>query len=335
MQKLALPHLEATRCVHAALPVASCQACVAACPRGAWKLGESSLRFDATACDACGVCAPACPQQAIRMPLTLEQRRVAETDALLVRCERSGDEGETASVPCLHRIGVHELLHQWREGRYVWLTRRGACERCERGRDDGLDSRIASLNAGLATNGLPRIVLREVSPEVWRELASGAAAAKPSRRGFFAALRKRPMMALNRREVAEETTVRPPGELLPEGYKGILPWHIRIDASRCVACHACVRVCPHGAIELADGEFPLYRLRHRLCTGCRLCLDACAHEAVAPVRWQQPDAMAIWLATHRCPACGQEFQAPAGQRARVCWVCASARTARPRRRVML
>lgn len=335
MQKSALPELEAARCVHAVLPAASCQACVAACPRGAWELGESSLCFDAAACDACGVCAPACPEQAIRMPLRLEQRRVAEIDTLLVRCERSGDEGKVGRVPCLHRIGVHELLRHWREGRYVWLTRRGACERCERGHDNRLASRVASLNAGLAARRLPCIVLREVSPEVWRKLVSATAEAKPMRRVFFAALRKRPLRVLNKGEAADETTMRPPGELLPEGYEGILPWHIRIDASRCVACHACVRVCPHGAIELADGALPLYRLRHRFCTGCRLCRDACAHEAVEPVSWGEPEARVIRLATHRCPACGQAFQVPVGNRERVCWVCASARPARLKRQAML
>ncbi len=335
MQTITLPVLDAAHCAHAALPAASCQACVKACPRGAWKLDESALQFDSPACDGCGLCVPSCPERAIHMPLRLEQRQVGESEALLARCEKSGDEGEAGCIPCLHRIGVHELLRHWREGRRVWLTRRGACEHCQRGLGGHLATRIASLNAGLAASGQPLIVLREVSPAMWQKLIDAPRSVEVSRRGFFTALRKRPVMALTNGEKAEEDDTRPPGALLPEGYEGILPWHVRIDALRCVACHACARVCPHGAIELADGEFPMYRLRHTLCTGCGLCRDACAHAAVKPISWEEPQRMVLRLEMNQCPSCGQAFQAPAaGARKPVCWLCASARPARPKRQVM-
>lgn len=53
-----------------------------------------------------------------------------------------------------------------------------------------------------------------------------------------------------------------------------------IDVERCVACLACVRVCPTNAIEVL-GEAPLLRVVDASCIRCGECVPACgAHEAV-------------------------------------------------------
>lgn len=53
----------------------------------------------------------------------------------------------------------------------------------------------------------------------------------------------------------------------------------RIDAERCVACLACVRVCPTAAIEVV-GEAPTLRIDDASCVRCGECVPVCAHEAV-------------------------------------------------------
>ena len=55
-----------------------------------------------------------------------------------------------------------------------------------------------------------------------------------------------------------------------------------IDADRCVACLACVRVCPTSAIEVL-GEAPLLRVVDESCIRCGECVPACPHEAVRAV----------------------------------------------------
>ncbi|MBI4540948.1 MAG: diguanylate cyclase [Gemmatimonadetes bacterium] len=51
-----------------------------------------------------------------------------------------------------------------------------------------------------------------------------------------------------------------------------------IDAKACVACHACVRVCPTDAVVvLGDGEF---RIEQEQCIGCGQCAPACHHDAI-------------------------------------------------------
>ncbi len=50
-----------------------------------------------------------------------------------------------------------------------------------------------------------------------------------------------------------------------------------IDPSTCVACLACVRVCPTGAIEVQE---PLVRIEDVACIRCGLCVPACPHDAI-------------------------------------------------------
>ena len=60
--------IHAQRCAHQRVASATCQACVAACPRQAWQLLDSGLAFDAALCDGCGLCVAACPHEALEVP---------------------------------------------------------------------------------------------------------------------------------------------------------------------------------------------------------------------------------------------------------------------------
>lgn len=53
-----------------------------------------------------------------------------------------------------------------------------------------------------------------------------------------------------------------------------------IDAERCVACLACVRVCPTDAIAVA-GDAPLLQIVDEACIRCGECVPACPHDAIA------------------------------------------------------
>lgn len=50
-----------------------------------------------------------------------------------------------------------------------------------------------------------------------------------------------------------------------------------IDPSACVACLACVRVCPTGAVVVQE---PLVRIEDEGCIRCGLCVPACPHDAI-------------------------------------------------------
>ena len=54
----------------------------------------------------------------------------------------------------------------------------------------------------------------------------------------------------------------------------------RIVPEVCVACHACVRVCPADAVGV---EGDSVRILDEACTRCGLCLPACPHDAIVAV----------------------------------------------------
>ncbi len=54
----------------------------------------------------------------------------------------------------------------------------------------------------------------------------------------------------------------------------------RVEPDSCVACHACVRVCPADAVAV---EAEKVRIVDESCTRCGLCLPACPHEAIIAV----------------------------------------------------
>lgn len=64
-----------------------------------------------------------------------------------------------------------------------------------------------------------------------------------------------------------------------------------IDPTRCVACLACVRVCPTDAIAVA-GDPPMLHVEDDACVRCGQCLPACPHDAVT-VSGQLGRALAI------------------------------------------
>ncbi len=56
--------------------------------------------------------------------------------------------------------------------------------------------------------------------------------------------------------------------------------HLAIDHSRCVACLACVRVCPTDAIALPP-EARTVEIVDENCIGCGECIPACPHDAIS------------------------------------------------------
>ena len=66
-----------------------------------------------------------------------------------------------------------------------------------------------------------------------------------------------------------------------------------VAAERCIGCHACERICAHGAVSFEDTrerELPngqtrtvhVAKIDHDRCVGCGRCIGACNQDAIAP-----------------------------------------------------
>ena len=332
------PTLQVGRCVHSRSEIASCRACIQACPLGAWKLSDESLELDATRCDGCGLCVAACPTGAVTgLAHDPVRRLVAGRVALLAACERVQAETGEGRVPCLHGIGLTPLLQAWTLGRRIWLVASADCDACPRGAAERLETRIERLNGLFQARGQALIHLRRLGGE---SLAALLDRCEPVANGSPADRGKRNWLGLGGRtqQPAETDAVPAPGAYFPG--KGPLPWVVELDPVRCVACHACERLCPTGVLSWEELEQPArdepdacYRLEHIRCTGCGLCSDVCEHAAIQPIAWTRPVRDAVLFHSGKCPGCGNRFyHAGVGDSAAYCWVCARSGSAQARSR---
>ncbi len=328
----ALPQIISDRCVHSLIANASCRICVDTCPTQAWVLDDDLLGIDATACDGCGLCAADCPQSAISFDYEISIKTEHAGNIALVACERSGIEEGKGLLPCIHMIGLTDILHLYNKGVRQISVATGACAECPRGKGQSLTSRLTVTNVALRKSGLPGIELKQIAIKEWvqqdeqmREVAAGPWV---NRRGFLRAFI--PAEEQHENSLVEfisgkKSTFIPPGQLLPE-HRADPNWPFlpSIDPVRCAGCDACVKTCPQKAIVYDDEEVnACYRLEPALCSGCGLCMDICDQDAVVVNQWEVQTQHQVLLESCHCAACGSPYHRPAEKKrkSRLCQVC--------------
>ncbi len=335
--------VHAGRCVHAQVLHASCQACVDACPRQAWRLHPEGLGLDAEACDDCGLCVAACPTDALQLPAPTPRlsARPGGARTLLLACARAGVADAAGRTPCLYGLSPGWLLRaaEVLSADAIALVP-GDCANCPRGaagpawRGHWLE---VAERLRLAGRAVP--ALSPLPATAWPAPERAAATPAPARRrllGVGAAPGHGPPAALPPLAGARAWST---AQLFDAAAPSVPLWAVTLDSARCTWCLACTRLCPSGALALrrsdaADAPEHLV-LDMRRCTGCGLCGDVCAPRALsAPYTPAEGVAatgpQALPLERKRCPACRVEFHRPAGAQAEAAALCHTCRQGRPR-----
>lgn len=338
--EMALPEVDGARCVHAVVPLARCRACVDACPRTAFSLDDDGLTLDTRACDGCGLCAAACPEQAIALapsdggdvappgPPAAFVAPGADAEEAFAACDRVVGSREPGMVGCLDAIGLPGLARLHADGIRVLVVAHGDCATCPRRTENTLAARVTALTRLTSERGLEPLTLRHYQVAAWRKARDDAR--QLTRRGLFRRI-------LGAKEATAATTKsiggpRAAGAILDGRDKARRAlFSPQIDAGGCTACGVCVNLCRHGVITLvgdAEGA-PRYTFDGLECTGCGLCVDACDKGAVRLQHDASLPRPSLYLVPGQCAGCGNPYLSVAGRNSaetRLCPVCGATST---------
>lgn len=318
-QELQLPEVDPDACVHSLLDQANCRACVETCPTQAWILDDEVLGLDTEACDGCGLCVPECPSGALHVHYPWVIRPFGGRMIALFACDKSQIKEDGGRLPCVHALGLRQLLLLHNAGIEYLLASTADCAGCPRNTTNGIHKRLDQLNVLLTERHKPPMKLLQRSDAVWMKLFRTeemvTRGTQLSRRRFLQGsgeqLREQ-LVVLDPLNMPESRTI-PPGQLLPasENSKAHWPWSPALDESRCNGCDACMKLCPTQALQIKSGEedtLSYYELEPAKCNGCGICEAACDAQAITVKSLALSSSVTVLpLAEYRCQACGNPF----------------------------
>lgn len=312
-EALAPPDIDGDLCVHAHLANATCRRCGQSCPHGAIEFSDCEITLDAARCEGCGLCAPACPQGAISRH---GDSAMGGEASLFAACDRVAAPLGDGVLPCLHALGLNDLIRAWLAGARELRVAHGKCDDCTRGGHDRFYEAVNTANAMLGSRGLANIEVSELDAQEWRNALAAVRARRgvdPRRRRFLKHWLNEAIAPVAGKE-SEPVAATPAVPHLPDAPAAVFAWVPAIDELACTACDACTRICPTGALYLIEDALnPAYATRPEACTGCAMCRDVCEEQAVRVDALRAASRKTIHLSPGLCRACGASYRVPSAE----------------------
>ncbi len=327
-QELRLPQIDGQRCVHSHIETASCQTCVDICPKQAWVLTDESLNIRVDACDGCGLCAPACTEGAILHEHEPLLRQYKQHIFAFIACEKTQVSDYQAIMPCIHALGLMDVIQMYRHQVRGLVATTGECETCERFTQYNIYDVVEKLNQLLEQRELMPLLLRTFPIATWlKEKAKTEQSQGETldRRAFFRQTLHNTVRETMKAKGWLTEEFKPPASLLPEFDKEelIYPFVPQLDSQLCTGCDACMHTCPHQAL-IINLNTAQYQIDPKQCTGCRICVDICHVTAIELKQWQiSPKIINLDLVNAKCRRCGAPFHYPESDQAQsdICPIC--------------
>lgn len=287
--------IDTSRCLWMRFCYSSCRRCVDICPHGAVTL-EGGLAVNAELCRGCLLCTSVCPAGALEPNSDFSAclAKLSRVPEPILGCVRT-TECSNATLACLGGLSEEHLLtlsHIITGSVTLNLSHCSDCPNILMAVT--LKQRLAALSEAGLTSGFSRIVIAESPADIcYRDQSL-------DRRGFFTSLRSSlfssaAVILAPHNEVTDRRSEYagkriPTRRVLLNGVREGAPNDLRAGIQKrfdttitidgnCTACHACIAICPTGALlaEQPDAPPTFDRL---LCTGCGLCPEFCLENAL-------------------------------------------------------
>lgn len=350
---LTQPEYRASRCTRFRYRYSGCSRCADACPHEAVELSDEGIKISAEACQNCALCAAACPTEALladNLPRIEVLKRTTKRPEVTIACAPSEFKGDEI-VPCLGALDAAMLGYLASRGVAVTLAGTLHCAGCVHGERG--EARL-SLNLEAAES-----LRRVAGNDKWADISvpdesatvTGKAGHSPSRRHLFRRFVGRGADQLTRPVSAGEAQPVPlkairfaapfstaGRELLqilfntPRATPTPLPAHTALLAAQvdirpgCIACEACARACPTGALQIRESA-TAWQLGFEFtrCVGCGVCVEACQPRVLyfkdeMENLAKSPEPVTLHaLGKQRCTRCDRFFISPAPEE--ICPTC--------------
>lgn len=319
-QEPCLPEIDADACVYATFDQANCKACVDACPKQAWILDDNALGLDTDACDGCGLCVPVCPGGALHIHFPWVIRKLGNKQIALLACEYSDINEAAGILPCIHALGLRQLLLLYNANIKHLLVETAECRNCTRYHRSNIHHQLVQLNSLLHERKKPAMKIFRRSSTLWKTIFNSDEAniqgPQLARRQFLRGeIPLHQLISTTEPLNNPKFQTIPPGQLLPivENTELHWPYAPQLSENRCHGCDACIKLCPTEALQLirnGDTSAIGYQLDPASCTGCGICTTVCELQAITVHKHVLSIPRTIDLNEERCTACGNTFHLP-------------------------
>lgn len=318
-------------------------------------VSDEGVRVASERCQNCALCTAACrtgaPVAGNLPRVELLKRAIKET-RFSFACAPSGVAGD-ATVPCLGAIDAAMLAYLAKRRIEVELRGSHHCAACPHGATGAAQLALNLEGAEAlrqAAQGESWVQAKVVAPEAGRG-SEPTSDFQPARRQLFRRLVGRGVDGVVRgaprapESVAPEKAIRAGPYALPEmrellqivckrrdGGGFTLRPHPALPmigvrlAPGCTACEACFRVCPTGALDLAETETAwALTFEPDRCVACEVCAEACQPGVLRAAEEFDAAPGRGWVTLHRigkqrCARCDRSFVSPEPHE--TCAVCA-------------